>query len=161
MNADIKVIYKHKDYFEPMADVIVKSSRLKGITIKEEMVPSLIDELPILMVAASLARGKSIFKGAGELRVKETDRIKSMSVNLSRMGVKINTKVRGSKEDVVIEGRETLRGADLKSFGDHRTAMSMIVAALCASSSSEIDDTKCISKSFPDFSKVLNSILKY
>jgi 3-phosphoshikimate 1-carboxyvinyltransferase len=161
MNADIKVIYKDKDYFEPMADVIVKSSKLKGITIKEEMVPSLIDELPILMVAVSLAKGKSIFRGVGELRVKETDRIKSMLINLSRMGVNIKTRIKYNKEDIVIEGRESLKGANLKSFGDHRTAMSAIVAALCANSSSEIDDIKCISKSFPDFLKILKSILKY
>jgi len=160
MGADIKVIYKKKNYFEPMASVIVKSSQLKGVTIKEEMMPSLIDELPILMVAVSLAKGKSILKGVGELRVKETDRIKSMLTNLSRMGVKIKICSRAGKEDIIIEGRESLKGANLKSFGDHRTAMSMIVAALCANSSSKIDDIKCISKSFPDFLRILNLIIR-
>ncbi|MDD5618292.1 MAG: 3-phosphoshikimate 1-carboxyvinyltransferase, partial [Candidatus Omnitrophica bacterium] len=160
MGADIKIIHKRNNYFEPMADIVIKSSDLKGIVVTKEIIPSLIDELPVLMVAASLAKGKSIFDGIGELRVKETDRIKSMILNLSRMGAKIKTQSRAGKEILAIEGTSSLKGADLRSFGDHRTAMSMIVAALCADSPSRIDDIKCISKSFPDFLKVLNSILK-
>lgn len=161
MGAKIKIIHKTGDYFEPMADVVVASSDLKGVTIGEELMPALIDELPVLMVAASLAKGKSIFKGIAELRVKETDRIRSMSVNLSAMGAKIKTQAKAGKEIIAIEGVDALKGADLKSFGDHRTAMSMIVAALCANSPSRLDDVKCISKSFPGFLKVLNSILRY
>ena len=108
-----------------MGDIIVKGSSLKGTVVKKQEIPSLIDELPALMVAASLARGKTIFQGAGELRVKETDRIKSMQENLAKMGAKIKVARSGKAENIVIEGVEKLRGAKIKSFGDHRTAMSM------------------------------------
>ncbi|MFC1646503.1 3-phosphoshikimate 1-carboxyvinyltransferase [Candidatus Omnitrophota bacterium] len=158
MGANIKIIKSKKTYFEPMADIVVKSSKLKAVKIVEGKIPSLIDELPILMVAASLAKGESIFEGVRELRVKETDRIKSMKWNLSRMGVRIETKIRGKKEIIVIHGRNSLKGAKLKSFGDHRTAMSMIVAALCAESPSRIDEVGCTNKSFPDFLKILKKI---
>ncbi|MDD5355463.1 MAG: 3-phosphoshikimate 1-carboxyvinyltransferase [Candidatus Omnitrophica bacterium] len=160
MGADIKVIYKRRNYFEPMADLVIKSSKLKGIVVREDIMPRLIDELPVLMVAASLAKGRSVFEGIAELRVKETDRIKSMAANLSRMGVKIKVKTKANKEIIVVEGAETLKGASLKSFGDHRTAMSMIIAALCANSPSRLDDIKCISKSFPDFLRTLYGFLR-
>jgi 3-phosphoshikimate 1-carboxyvinyltransferase len=161
MGAGIKIVYKKKNYFEPMADLVIGSSKLKGVIVQEDEIPSLIDELPILMVAASLARGHTVFKGIGELRVKETDRIKAMLINLSKMGVSIKTKKRGRKEDVIIEGGHSLQGANLKSFGDHRTTMSMIMAGLCAKSPSVIDDIKCICKSFPDFLRILKPILRY
>jgi len=159
MGADIKIVYKRRNYFEPAADLVIKSSNLKGVAIKENVMPRLIDELPILMVAASLAKGRSVFEGIGELRVKETDRIKSMAANLSRMGVKIKIRAKANKEIAVVEGAKVLKGANLKSFGDHRTAMSMVIAALCANSPSRIDDVGCISKSFPDYFKVLHSLL--
>lgn len=160
MGADIRIINRKNQYFEPMADVIVKSSKLNCIVINEGEIPSLIDELPILMVAASLAKGKSVFRGIQELRVKETDRINSMVNNLLRMGVKIKTRLKAKKEIVEIYGTKNLKGAQLKSFGDHRTAMSMVIAALLADSPSRIDDIKCISKSFPDFFKTLNQIIQ-
>jgi 3-phosphoshikimate 1-carboxyvinyltransferase len=167
MGADIKVT-RHKSHvtkFEPMGDIEVKTSRLKGATVKKSEIPSLIDELPVLMVAACFAKGKSRFEGVGELRVKETDRIMSMLDNLRNMGANIQvTKSQGHKvterEDIVIIGGKGLKGAKVKSFGDHRTAMSMIVASLAASGITIIDDTSCISKSFPDFLKVLKSIIK-
>lgn len=161
MGTNIRVVNKQKKYFEPVGDIIVSSSQLRGVVVKEDMVPKLIDELPILMVAASLAKGKSIFEGVGELRHKETDRISSMVRNLSNMGVKIELIRKANKEIVAINGRKSLKGGLLKSFADHRTAMGMIIAALCADSPSEIDDVKCIRKSFPDFFKILSRILRY
>jgi len=166
MGADIKVTRSqgHKvTRYEPMGNIIVKSSRLKGAVIKKEEVPSLIDELPILMVAASFAYGKSEFQGVKELRVKETDRINSMLENLRKMGADIKvTKSQGHKvtsdENIVINGKGYLRGAAVKSFGDHRTAMSMAVAGLASCGRVSIDDTGCISKSFPGFLKVLKSL---
>jgi 3-phosphoshikimate 1-carboxyvinyltransferase len=150
--------------FEPMGDVEVRSSRLKGTKINKKEIPSLIDELPILMVAACFARGKSRFEGVGELRVKETDRIKSMLENLRKMGADIQATTRKSSarssEDIVINPVKVLKGARVKSFGDHRTAMSLIVAGCAARGTTTIDDTSCISKSFPDFLKVLKSITK-
>ena len=157
--------------FEPMGDVEVRSSRLKGTKINKKEIPSLIDELPILMVAACCARGKSRFEGVGELRVKETDRIKSMFENLRKMGADIKVTSRLTvrqagksqvtrSEDVVVNPVSSLKGAKVKSFGDHRTAMSMIVAGFAARGTTTIDDTSCISKSFPNFLKVLRSITR-
>jgi 3-phosphoshikimate 1-carboxyvinyltransferase len=149
---------KTKNY-EPIGDIIVKSSALQGIRIRRKEIPFLIDELPILMVAASLARGKTVFEGAGELRVKETDRIRSMSENLKKMGARIAVRKGAKFEDIIIEGVEKLKGAKVKSFGDHRTAMSMIVAGLRAKGSTYIDNVNCINKSFPDFLRILKDLI--
>jgi len=146
--------------FEPMGDIIVKSSSLRGTTVKKQEIPSLIDELPILMVAASLAKGRTVFEGAGELRVKETDRIRSMSENLRKMGANIHIDKLAKSENIVIEGVKDLIGAKVKSFGDHRTAMSMIVAGLKAQDKTLIDDISCVNKSFPDFLAFLKPLIK-
>jgi len=145
---------------EPMGDIVVKSSCLRGTVVREEEIPSLIDELPILMVAAACAKGKTIFKGVSELRVKETDRIRSMFENLQKMGVNIKVLAGPSGEDIVIEGAKVLKGAKVRSFGDHRTAMSMIVAGLKANSNTIIDDIACINKSFPDFLDLLTPLIR-
>ncbi|MBN2831009.1 MAG: 3-phosphoshikimate 1-carboxyvinyltransferase [Candidatus Omnitrophica bacterium] len=146
---------------EPSGDILVRASRLKGIRIGKKEIPSLIDELPIIMVAASLAKGKTVLSGIGELRVKETDRIASMTENLRKMGVSIKvTKTRSNSEEIIIYGRGELNGASLKSFGDHRSAMSMVVAAFAAKGKSRIDDVSCINKSFPDFVDNLYSLRK-
>jgi len=145
--------------FEPMGNLRITSSRLKATVINANEIPSLIDELPVLMVAACFAQGRTIIKGAGELRVKETDRINSMLSNLKRMGADIRMVKSGVKENIVIQGQARLNGAKLKSFGDHRTAMSMVVAALAAEGKSEIDDVSCISKSFPGFLAALKSLI--
>jgi len=150
--------------FEPMGNIEVKSSSLRGTVIKKREIPSLIDELPVLMVAACFARGKSRFEGVGELRVKETDRINSMQENLRKMNADIQIHLPAGRqvnsEDIVINPVNGLKGAKVKSFGDHRTAMSMIVAGMAACGTTIIDDTNCISKSFPGFLKVLKSIIK-
>jgi 3-phosphoshikimate 1-carboxyvinyltransferase len=162
MGADIR-LSKNSSYlseFEPLGDVTVRSSTLKGTTVQKKEIPSLIDELPILMVAASLAKGKTVFKGIGELRVKETDRIKSMSLNLRKMGVPVKIIQNIDSEDVVIQGVAELKGAKVKSFGDHRTAMSMVVAGLRAREKISIDNIDCIDKSFPEFLSVLKSLIK-
>ncbi|MDO8489241.1 MAG: 3-phosphoshikimate 1-carboxyvinyltransferase, partial [Candidatus Omnitrophota bacterium] len=163
MNANIKIMPLKKNKLqgsEPIGNIIITSSKLKNILIDASEIPSLIDELPILMVAACYAQGKTIIKGVGELRVKETDRINSMVSNLGFMGADIEVKKNNLSENLIIKGRGKLHGASLKSFGDHRTAMSMIVAALAAEGSSRIDDVNCISKSFPGFLATLNSLLR-
>ena len=157
MKAEIK-IKNYKSNGEPMADIEVKSSRLHATRITKKEIPSLIDELPVLMVASSLANGRTVIEGAQELRVKETDRINSMIENLSKMGAKIISAEKGSQENITIEGVGCLKAAKLKSYGDHRTAMSMIVAGLTADGNSVIDDISCISKSFPDFIKSLKAL---
>ena len=95
-----------------------------------------------------------VFEGVGELRVKETDRIESMSKNLKNMGSDIKT----IGDNIIIEGKEELKGAELSSFGDHRTAMAMAIAALMASGESVINDTACVATSFPGFFKTLKTI---
>jgi 3-phosphoshikimate 1-carboxyvinyltransferase len=147
--------------YEPMGDIIVKSSVLKGTVVKKEEIPSLIDELPILMVAASFAKGRTVFEGVGELRVKETDRIRSMSENLKKMGAIIQVNRTAKTENIIIKGVKILKGTRVKSFGDHRTAMSMVVAGLKAQGNTLIDDISCINKSFPDFLALLKPLIKY
>ena len=146
--------------YEPMGDILVASSKLKATIVKKNEIPALIDELPILMVAACLAKGKTTFKGIQELRLKETDRIKSMSENLIKMGADISLIKKGKSEDIVIHGIREFKAANLKSFGDHRTAMSLIVAGLVAKGKSRIDDISCINKSFPDFISLVKRVVK-
>jgi len=143
---------------EPMGDLLIKSSQLKGITVKKEWVPLLIDEVPILMVAGCFARGKTVFEGAQELRVKETDRVNSMSKNLTKMGARIRVSGSSGSEKIVIDGVKQLKGARVKSFGDHRTAMSMVVAGMAAAGKTCIDDIACVNKSFPNFLGLIASL---
>ena len=145
--------------YEPIGNLLVKSSILKGTIVKKEEVPFLIDELPVLMVAACFAKGKTIFEGVQELRVKETDRINSMLQNLNRMGADIQVNKTAKSEKIIIKGVKELRGAPVRSFADHRTAMSMVVAGLVAKGNSKIDDISCINKSFPNFLGILKKII--
>jgi len=161
MGADIR-IKKSKTTaaygYEPSGDITVKASVLKGTKVNRQEMPSLIDEIPLLMVAASSCQGKTLFEGVEELRVKETDRINSMVNNLNKMGAKIRIKQENTKVDIVVTGSKLLAGAKVSSFGDHRTAMSMIIAGLKARGRTVIDDIDCINKSFPGFLKLLKSL---
>ena len=163
MGAKIKVMpFKSKkaQSSEPMGNLKVSSGKIKATVVKHSEIPSLIDELPVLMVAACFAEGNTIIKGAGELRFKETDRINSLVTNLRSMGADIRAIKSGGLENILIKGKGFLNGAKLKSFGDHRTAMSMVVAALAAKGSSRLDDISCISKSFPGFLTTVKSLLR-
>lgn len=159
MGARIKIINRQKGCFESTGDLVVRSSRLRAVTVQEKDIPALIDELPILMVAASCAEGKTILKGVGELRVKETDRINSMVRNLSKMGVLVESKVLENKEVISIQGKASLKGGFFRSFRDHRTAMSMAIAGTAADSPSSIDEVSCVAKSFPDFFDTLKYLV--
>lgn len=140
--------------FEPYGDIEVESGPIKGVDIDENEIPRIIDELPIIFVLASLAKGKTVIRGAEELRVKETDRIKSMKENLEKMGGRISVE----NGIITIEGVGRLKGASLKSYGDHRTVMAMVIAALTADGESSIDDVECVNKSMPGFFKSLEAI---
>ncbi len=144
--------------YEPMGDIYVKSSCLKATKIKSSEIPSLIDELPILMVAAIFAKGTTYFESVKELRVKETDRINSMADNLALMGGRIEIIKNKNNEDLLVTGMKNLKGAAFKSYNDHRTAMSMIIAGLAVSGESSVDEVKCINKSFPNFIEVVSSL---
>ena len=141
---------------EPAGDIIVKSSKLKGVTISPKEVVRAIDEVPVIMVAACFAKGRTIIKGIKELRVKETDRIKSMVTNLRKIGADIKIRVAHVEgEYIVINGGKLLHGARVSSFGDHRTAMSMLVAGLLTKDEVIVTGLDCINKSFPGFEKLL------
>lgn len=158
MGGKIKVCYKNSKHSaggEAMGEITVTNSPLRGTVVQRKEVPTLIDELPVLMVAACFAKGISVFKGIGELRVKETDRIRSMCENLSKMGAEI--KVTPAK-NIVIKGGRGLLGGRLRSFGDHRTAMSLIIAGFKTRGKTYIDNVSCIKKSFPEFLSVLASL---
>ena len=154
MGADIELLDLRQASGEPVADLLVRSARLKGIEIGGDLVPRAIDEFPIICVAASLAEGRTVIRDARELRVKETDRIAAMAANLRKGGVQIVE----TEDGMEITGRETLLGSVAKSFGDHRIAMSMLVAGLVADGESEVRDVECISTSFPDFSGLLAKV---
>ncbi|MCX5716693.1 MAG: 3-phosphoshikimate 1-carboxyvinyltransferase [Candidatus Omnitrophica bacterium] len=155
MGGDIKISPIGLNLPEPMADVTISASALKGIVIEGDLIPRAIDELPIVMVAAAFAQGTTVIKGAGELRVKETDRIESMSGNLKKMGADITIE----QDNIIIRGRETLNGADVDSFGDHRTAMSMAIAGLRAQGRTSVLNTDCINTSFPEFEGLLHKLV--
>lgn len=150
MGGKIKITNK-KNLFEPVADITAESSAMKGIVIDKGVIPSIIDELPIIFILASLSKGRTVINGAEELRVKETDRINSMQKNITAMGGAFL--VEGDR--IIIEGREKLKGARLESFQDHRTCMALAVAALAADGESEMEGAESVSKSFPDFFTIL------
>ncbi len=147
MGGSIDIVnIKGRDY-EPYADIIIKSSELKSITVERNEIPGMIDEIPILTLVAAFASGETIIKGAAELRVKETDRINSMVTNLGAMGVDITAE----QDTIIIKGPTKLKAAGVKSFGDHRTAMAMVIAGALADGETVIDDIDCIDTSFPGF----------
>ena len=139
---------------EPVADILVKSSALRGIEIGGEVVPRAIDEFPVVSVAAACAVGTTTIREARELRVKETDRIAAMVAELSTLGAKVEPRDDG----MVIQGGEVLNGGRVESHGDHRIAMSMAVAALRAGGEVAIADTACTATSFPNFWELLDQV---
>ncbi len=155
MGANIRIKNK-KDSFEPYGDIIVKSSKLKAVKVEAKEIPSMIDEIPILSIAAALARGETLIKGVRELRVKETDRIDSIIYNLKGSGVNVSLKsyLKDGKQnwDLKIQGTKKFKKKiNFKSFSDHRTAMSAIVLGSVIDGEHTLDDINCINKSFPQF----------
>ncbi len=132
---------------EPFGTIHIRGGRLRGTRITKKEIPSLIDELPILMTAAALAEGESLISGAEELRVKETDRIHSMVTGLKTLGANIEELPDGC----LIRGVERFRGGRVRSFGDHRTAMSLAIATLMMKDELTIEDIACVATSFPSF----------
>jgi 3-phosphoshikimate 1-carboxyvinyltransferase len=149
MGADLDVTVTSTEG-EPIADLTVRPSRLGGVMIAGGLVPRTIDELPILAVAASYSHGVTELRDAAELRVKESDRVRALVVELSKMGVAIAERSDGFR----IQGCGThhrLRGAHVSSWGDHRVAMALIVAGLSAEGPTVVNDIDCIATSCPEF----------
>jgi 3-phosphoshikimate 1-carboxyvinyltransferase len=138
---------------EPLADITVRTSALRGAVIPPALVPLAIDELPILFIAAACAEGETRVTGAGELRVKESDRLAAMAEGLTAIGVHCELLPDG----IVIQGGR-LRGGRINSHGDHRIAMAFAVASVRASEAIEIDDVANVATSFPDFPATARSV---
>ncbi len=150
MGAKVQFI-KTEDIYEPIGDIIVEHHELNGITV-DKNIAWLIDELPVLSIAMSIANGKSVVKNAKELRVKESDRISVIVENLKLCGI---TYIE-NEDGYEIDGDQTLSKATVQSYGDHRIAMSFAIAGLL--SGMVIEDTQCIETSFPNFNDILNSL---
>ncbi|CAI8019677.1 3-phosphoshikimate 1-carboxyvinyltransferase [Geodia barretti] len=139
---------------EPVADVVATSASLQAIELGGEIIPIMIDELPVLAVAACFARGQTVFRDAAELRVKESDRIETTVSELRRMGADIDPR----EDGMVIRGVSKLTGTDVESHGDHRLAMSLAVAGLAAAGTTTIHGSEDASVSYPNFWEHLRSI---
>jgi 3-phosphoshikimate 1-carboxyvinyltransferase len=157
MGADIEVLNPRESGAEPVADLRVRASALRGVQVPEEFVPLAIDELPVLFIAAACASGETVVTGAEELRVKESDRIAAMSAGLESLGVVHEVLPDGMR----IEGRgegTAFGGGEIDSFGDHRIAMSFAVASLRAARLISVRDVANVATSFPGFVELARSI---
>lgn len=146
MGADIREKNGQEQGGEPVADLVVRHAPLHGIEVPEELVPDMIDEFPILFVAAACAKGRTVVRGAAELRVKESDRIATMASGLRALGIEVHE----TPDGAVIEGGRLLAGS-VDSHGDHRIAMSFAVAAQLANGDVRINDIANVATSFPGF----------
>lgn len=147
MGADIELNNRRISAGEQVADITVRSSTLHGVNIGGAIIPRLIDELPIIAVAALFADGTTVISDAQELKVKETNRIKAVTDELKKCGADITETVDG----MIINGNKPLHGADFVTYGDHRMAMSLAVVAQLADGESTIDDSDCVAVSYPNF----------
>lgn len=164
MGADIQILDPREEAGEPVADLRVKSAPLKGVAVGPDLIPRTIDEFPVLCVAAAVAQGDTVISGAEELRVKESDRIATMSAELRAMGAQITEKPDG----MIIQGlgrageNGRLKAAGkARSHGDHRVAMSLAIGGLTAASNMTIADTACVETSFPNFEATLSELLTH
>ena len=156
MGGHIKLENIRESGGEQLADITVSTSQLCGTVIGGSLIPTLIDELPVIAVLACFADGDTIIKDAEELKVKESNRIDTVAKNLRILGADIET----ADDGMTIHGGTGLHGGALKSYGDHRIAMSMAVAALAADGECEIDDMTCVGISYPQFLETLEMIRK-
>ncbi len=156
MGGSITLINKRTQCGEPIADILVKSSSLHGITIEGSVIPTLIDEIPMIAVMAAYAKGTTIIKDAAELKVKESNRIDIMVEQLSAMGASIE----GTDDGMIITGGKELHGAIINPHLDHRIAMSFAIAGLMASSPTTITDAECVEISYPTFYEDLESCMQ-
>lgn len=161
MGADIALLNQSAAGGEPRADILIRTSRLKGTTVAGDLIPTLIDEIPVIAVMAACAEGRTVIKDAAELKVKETNRIDTVTAGLRAMGADITP----TDDGMIIEGKGApdnsnfpLAGADVRSFSDHRIAMSFAIAGLAAGGETRIQDSQCVDISYPDFFDTLNQI---
>lgn len=156
MGADIIILNKRFVNNEPVGDIQVRYAPLTGISIDREITGIIIDEIPILAVASSLAKGRTIIRDVQELKYKESNRIYTISKELSKMGAKIEA----LEDGMIIEGVENLKGTAVDSHGDHRIAMALSIAALAADGDTRIDNHECVNISYPNFFDTLKLVYR-
>ena len=154
MGGDITLMNERTEGGEKIADILVRTSRLHGITIEGDIIPTLIDEIPVIAVMAAVAEGTTVIKDAAELKVKETDRIETVTDNLRAMGCRVTP----TEDGMVITGGK-LKGAPIHTLLDHRIAMAFSIAALAAEGTSKILDSKCVDVSYPEFYDTFENLL--
>lgn len=154
MGADLTLYHENHDNAEPVADILVRHSDLKGTQIGGAIIPTLIDELPIIAAMAAVAQGETVIRDAGELKVKESNRIEIMVKNLRAMGADVTE----TEDGMIIQGGKPLHGARIDTRLDHRIAMTFAVAALCAQGTTAIEDAECVNISYPGFYQDLRSL---
>ena len=157
MGARLETHNEHLEAGEPLADIVVESSDLRGIEIGGDIVPRLIDEIPVLAVAGCVARGKTVIRNAGELRVKESDRIATVASELSRLGGKIEP----LSDGMIIHGGTLLSGTEVDSHLDHRLAMTLAIAGLIAKGETTIKHARAAQVSYPAFWQTLQQITEH
>lgn len=156
MGARIELSHRQASGGEPSADLAISNSDLSAAQIGGDMIPRLIDEIPILAVAATQASGRTTISEARELRIKESDRLASLKSELTKMGAKIEEKPDG----LIIDGPTPLTGTTVRSFGDHRITMALTIAALSAQGETTITEADNLATSFPDFLALLKNIAR-
>jgi 3-phosphoshikimate 1-carboxyvinyltransferase len=157
MGANIEIKNKRIISNEPVADIETFSSDLISVEIEKQQIPNIIDEIPVLAVAASQASGKTIIKGAGELRNKESDRITALCTQFKKVGVDISEQTDGF--EITGNKNSDISGGTVESMGDHRIAMSLAVLSLLSKNSTTILDSDCIDTSFPGFKYILKKLM--
>ena len=154
MGAKLKVDRIMKEGGEPLADISIESSELIGVRIKAGMIPRLIDEIPLVALAGACANGTTVIRGAQELRVKESDRIRTTVTELAKLGVDIEELPDG----MVVNGGGSIRGGECKSYGDHRLAMTLGIASLVSQGEILLHDAEAVTVSYPSFWEELERI---
>ena len=154
MGGNITLLNERTEGGEKIADILVKTSSLHGITIEGDIIPTLIDEIPVIAVMAAAAEGTTVIKDAEELKVKETDRIETVTDNLKAMGCNVTPTADG----MIITGGK-LKGASIHTLLDHRIAMAFSIAALVAEGNTKILDSKCVDVSYPTFYDTFEQLL--
>ena len=151
MGGDITYLNEKTAGGEPTADLLVRCSHLRGTVIEGSLIPTLIDEIPIIAVLAAFAEGTTIIRDAAELKVKETNRIDTVTENLRAMGGSITP----TEDGMIIEGTGALHGSVINSHLDHRIAMAFAIAALASEGETQILDSQCVDVSYPGFFHIL------
>jgi 3-phosphoshikimate 1-carboxyvinyltransferase len=154
MGAGLVHLNRSQQGGEPVADLTVRSSELRGVEVSGAVVVRMIDEFPVLAVAATQAEGETLVRDAGELRVKETDRISAVVAELRALGASVQER----EDGFVVHGPTQLRGARVHSHGDHRLAMALVVAGLIAQGETLVDGAEVIADSFPGFVSLLREL---